>query len=121
MSLNYNPKLIPLARTLRKTMTRHERRLWFDFLVSHPVRFQRQKTIADFIVDFYCHKAKLVVELDGGQHYHEEGLAQDEQRTAALAKAGLCVIRFSNREIDEHFMGVCQEICRVVQERLGSS
>jgi very-short-patch-repair endonuclease len=119
MSLDYNPKLIPLAKTLRRTLTRHERRLWYEFLARHSVRFQRQKTIGEFIVDFYCHKAKLVVELDGGQHYHDDGIVHDEKRTAALRAIGLCVIRFSNREIDENFPGVCQEIFRVVEERVG--
>ncbi len=107
MSLKYNKKLIPRARELRRNMTRQEKHLWYDFLSSFPVRFQRQKTIDNFIVDFYCHKAKLVVELDGSQHYTEDGLEYDNARTAVLNAYGLRVLRFSNHDVDTNFQGVC--------------
>ena len=74
MSLTYQKNLIPRAKELRANATRHENHLWYDFLRTYPIRFQRQKTIDRFIVDFYCHRAKLVIELDGSQHFTEEGL-----------------------------------------------
>ncbi len=73
MSLDYNEKNITLAKNLRKNATKQERHLWYDFLSSYPIRFQRQKAIDQFIADFYCHKAKLVIEIDGSQHGSEEG------------------------------------------------
>lgn len=120
MSLPYKKKLIPRAKQLRKNMTKQERHLWYDFLSKYPIRFQRQKTIAGFIVDFYCHSAKLVIELDGSQHYTEEGLAYDEKRTEILNTYSLEVVRFSNREIDTNFEGVCTLIDNKVQAKLQS-
>ncbi len=110
MSLPYNKKLIPRAKELRRDMTPQEKHLWYDFLSKYPVRFQRQKTIGSFIVDFYCHKARLVVELDGSQHYTQEGLAYDAERTRFLEGAGLTVLRFSNDDIDRNFISVCDYI-----------
>ena len=81
MSLKYKKKLIPLAKMMRKNMTRHEKHLWYDFLNKYPTRFQRQKTIDGYIADFYCHKAKLVVELDGTQHYENKAIEYDTERT----------------------------------------
>lgn len=81
MSLPYKKHLIPRAKELRKEATKQENHLWYDFLCSYPVRFQRQKTVGSFIADFYCHKAKLVIELDGSQHYSEQGQAYDEERS----------------------------------------
>jgi very-short-patch-repair endonuclease len=115
MSLKYNRKLIPFAKELRRDATRQEKHLWYDFLSVYPVRFQRQKTIANYIADFYCSKAKLIIELDGSQHYTEEGIARDEKRTAALESLGLHVVRFSNLEINNNFDGVCKMIDRIVQ------
>ena len=110
MSLPYNKNLILLAKSLRKEMTTQEKRLWYDFLMKYPVRFQRQKTIDGFIVDFYCHKAKLVIEIDGSQHYTEEAIEYDKQRTSILNSYELEVLRFSNLDIDTNFDGVCQAI-----------
>ena len=98
-------------------MTPHERKLWYMFLKNYPFRFQRQKTIDHFIVDFYCHKAKLVIEIDGSQHYSEEGKAYDEERTAALESYGLKVLRFSNTDIDRNFSGVCEAIDLAVKDK----
>ena len=94
MSLPYRNDLIPRAKELRKCATKEEMHLWYDFLRDYPVRFQRQKTISGFIVDFYCHKAKLVIELDGSQHYTDEGLAYDMERSQVLGGYGLLVLRF---------------------------
>ena len=91
-------------------MTRQEKHLWYDFLQNYPIKIYKQRIIDDFIADFYCHQARLVIELDGLQHYTYEGRSYDEARTAVLEKYGLCVIRFSNKDIDERFMGVCDMI-----------
>ena len=73
MSLDYNKKNIILAKNLRKNATPQENHLWYDFLSKYEIRFQRQKAIDNFIADFYCHKAKLVIEIDGSQHRTEKG------------------------------------------------
>lgn len=116
MSLSYDAKLIDRAKALRKDPTPQERRLWYDFLRAYPVRFQRQKAIGTYIVDFYCHKARLVIEIDGSQHYEPQEQEYDAQRTAALEKQGLLVIRFSNREINLQFQAVCERIDQLVRE-----
>ncbi len=121
MSLPYKSKLIPRAKELRRNATPQERHLWYDFLRDFPVRFQRQKAIDTFIADFYCHAAKLIIEVDGSQHYEPQGIAYDEERSAALSKYGLTVLRFSNREIDREFPAVCEQIDRTVRERCGQA
>ena len=121
MSLPYKSEMIPRAKQLRKEATPQERHLWYDFLSKYPVRFQRQKTIESFIVDFYCHMAKLVIEIDGSQHYEPQGMTYDEERTAILSKYGLEVLRFSNREINTDFRAVCERIDYTVKERLHDS
>lgn len=119
MSLPYKKELIPRAKELRKVATKQENRLWYDFLRSYPVRFQRQKAIKSFIADFYCHKAKLIVELDGSQHFSEQGLAYDAERGEILSSYGLQILRFSNAEIEHHFKDVCIAIDQQVQKRMG--
>ena len=116
MSLPYKRKMIPRAKELRKAATSQENHLWYDFLRNYPVRFQRQKTIESFIVDFYCASAKLIIELDGSQHYSERGLAYDKERSAILSKYGLTVLRFSNAEIERNFDIVCQYIHQEVEK-----
>ena len=118
MSLPYESKLISRAKELRKNATPQENHLWYDFLKSYPVRFQRQKAISCFIVDFYCHAAKLVIEIDGSQHYTEKGSAHDNARTNALSDYGLLVLRYSNYEINTRFDGVCEQIDLTVRERM---
>ncbi len=118
MSLPYGKKMIPLAKELRKHATKQENHLWYDFLRSYPVRFQRQKAIGHFIVDFYCHAAKLVVEIDGSQHYTDQGTVYDSERSAILSRYGLTVIRFSNLEIERRFQEVCTAIHQEVQSRI---
>lgn len=112
--MNYNKKLISRAKKLRKEMTQQERHLWYDFLRNHPTKFYKQKVIDNFIVDFYCHKAKLVIEIDGSQHYTEEGMAYDRERTKILNSYGLDVIRFSNRDVDKNF----EDVCKIIDERM---
>ena len=84
MSLDYNEKNITLAKNLRKNATPQENHLWYDFLSKQEVRLQRQKSIDNFIADLYCHKAKLIIEIDGSQHYTEEGIQKDEFRAEIL-------------------------------------
>jgi very-short-patch-repair endonuclease len=118
MSLQYNKNLIPRAKELRKDMTKQEKHLWYDFLLNNQIRFQRQKTISQYIVDFYCAKIKLAIELDGSQHYTENGLEYDNERTKLLNAFGVEVIRFSNNDIDKNFNGVCDKINEVIKSRL---
>ena len=107
---DYNKDNIPLARVLRKNMTPWERRLWYDFLRDYPVRFQRQKAIGNYIADFYCARARLVIELDGGGHYTAEQAGKDEMRTKDLESMNLTVVRICNLDIDRNFSGVCESI-----------
>lgn len=118
MNGKHNKALTPIARKLRKDMTREERQLWYDFLREYPIRFLRQKVIGSYVVDFYCAAAKLVVELDGSQHYEEKGIADDQTRTEFLQKYDLRVLRFSNNDVMKNFEGVCTAIDREVQESL---
>jgi len=110
-----NPKLTPNARALRKNMTREEQRLWYDFLRDLPVPVNRQKVIGQFIVDFYIPSAGLVIELDGGQHYEEQGKAADADRDAFLRKMGLAVRRYSNLDVQQNFPGVCEDILKAIE------
>ena len=118
MSLPYKKSLIPRAKELRKNATKQEDHLWYDFLRTYSVRFQRQKAIDGFIADFYCASAKLVIELDGSQHYTGQGLAYDAERDAILSKYGLQILRFSNEEVNTQFDAVCSLIDAAVQKRL---
>ena len=118
MRLPYNKNLIPFAKSLRKHATPQENHLWYDFLRSYSPRFQRQKTIGQFIADFYCHEARLVIELDGSQHFTPEGHTYDEARTAAMETYGVAVLRFTNRDIDSDFRAVCTQIDAAVHARL---
>ena len=118
MSAKKNNKMLPIAKKLRKDMTPQERKLWYLFLQRYPVKIYRQRIIESFIVDFYCYAAKLVIEIDGFQHYTEQGLAYDKERTAILQQYGLTVIRFSNHEINTQFSEVCNVIDREIQCRI---
>lgn len=118
MNGKHNKALTPIARKLRKDMTREERHLWYDFLRGYPIRFLRQKVIGSYVVDFYCAAAKLVVELDGSQHYEEKGIADDQTRTEFLQKYDLRVLRFANNDVMKNFEGVCTAIDREVQKSL---
>ena len=105
-----NGKLTALSQTLRRNMTHEERHLWYDFLKNQPVVFKRQKVIGNYIVDFFCAEAKLVIELDGAQHYNDAGKAADTVRDRYLKDKGLTVLRYSNLEIAQNFAGVCTDI-----------
>ena len=113
-----NQDLKTLSQQLRKNPTKEEHILWQGFLRCYPHQFRRQYIIGNYIVDFFCHKAQLVVELDGSQHYLPQGITEDEKRTRYLQEQGLRVIRFSNADVLERFDGVCQAIDMAVKEKL---
>ena len=116
--LNYDGSLKPHAQELRRNMTRQERHLWYDYLKTCPIQFRRQKQFGFYIVDFYCAKCNLVVEIDGSQHYEPDEKLYDETRTTYLNSLGLRVLRFSNYDIDRHFEAVCETIYGIIQECL---
>ncbi|MDO4494127.1 MAG: endonuclease domain-containing protein [Clostridia bacterium] len=114
MLLKRNPALVKNAKAMRKDPTSEERRLWYDFLRTHTPKFTRQKVLGRYIADFYCAEAKLVVELDGSQHFGEEALRYDEERTAFLSKYGIRVLRIPNNEVRRDFNAVCVYIDAVI-------
>jgi len=115
----HNPALTANAKALRKNMTKEERHLWYDFLRDYSIRFLRQKVIGQYIVDFYCHDAGLVIELDGSQHYNPAEQIKDQTRTEYLNKWGLLVIRIPNNQVTRNFQGVCEYIDTCVKRRCG--
>ena len=117
----YNKTNIPLAKTLRKNMTPWERKLWYEFLRYYPIRFQRQKAIGNYIADFYCAKAGLIIELDGGGHYTDEQKEKDNIRTAELENMDLRIIRICNLDIVRNFSGVTEYIDLTVKKSLPQS
>lgn len=121
MDRKHNVKLTSNAKNLRKQMTKEERRLWYDFLSSYPTRFLRQKVIDNYIADFYCNAAKLVIEIDGSQHYEEKGLLKDKIRTERIESRNLTVIRIPNNEVNNNFKGVCEYIDFLVQSSINNS
>ena len=118
MERKHNSQLTDNARELRKNMTKEERHLWYDFFKDYPVRFLRQKVIDNYIVDFYCSKARHAIELDGSQHYEVKGMLKDRIRTEYIEKRNIKVIRFANTDIWENFSGVCQYIDLCVKEQM---
>ena len=118
MDYKHNKSLVSNARTLRKNMTKEERHLWYDFLRSYQVKFLRQKILGKYIVDFYCAEAKLIVELDGSQHYEDKGMEYDAERTAYLEQYDVRVLRIPNNEVSRNFSGVCEYIDFAVKQSL---
>ena len=116
--MDRNSQLKQYAQTLRKNQTKEERLLWNAFLRKYPHQFRRQYTIGNYIVDFYCHSANLVVELDGSQHHESDGAVYDRQRTSYLESQGIQVLRFSNLDVTRRFQDVCAEIDRTVKQRV---
>ncbi|MBQ9785801.1 MAG: endonuclease domain-containing protein [Clostridia bacterium] len=112
----YNKENIPLAKILRKNMTRHENKLWYEYLRDYPIRFQRQKAIGNYIADFYCAKARLVIELDGSGHYSKPQIVKDEIRTKELEAMNLQVLRICNTDIDRDFNRICEYIDIIVKK-----
>ena len=118
MQSKHNKQLVPLAKQLRKEMTKEERHLWYDFLRTYPVRFSRQKVLGKYIADFYSAEARLVIELDGSQHYENDNMEKDAERTDYLKGYGLKVIRIPTNEISRNFRGVCELIDAAVRQSL---
>ena len=115
MKRGYNGELLANARSLRKARTPWERKLWFLFLRTYPVKVYRQRIIGNYIVDFYCPSAKLVIELDGSQHFDRERAPDEARRTARLQEYGCTVLRFPNIDIDRAFRAVCETIDREIR------
>ena len=118
MDRKHNKKLVPFSKELRNNMTKEERHLWYDFLRNYPVRFIRQKIIGKYIVDFYSAKAKIVIELDGSQHYVDGGIEYDKERNNYLEQYGLKVIHISNNDISTNFYGVCEFLDLEIKQSL---
>ena len=112
MNHTNNPRLRKNSQKLRREMTKEERRLWYDFLKQLPVTVNRQKVIGSYIVDFYCASRKLVIELDGSQHYDEKGVASDRERDRELKQLGITVVRYSNDDVNRNFDGVRADLLR---------
>ena len=117
----YNGALQNHARELRKNMTSQEKKLWYGYLRNYPIKFYRQRSIGYYIADFYCSKARLVIEVDGSQHFEPKDLLYDEKRTTYFKEYGLEVVRFTNRDIDTNLRGVCDFIDLKIEERLKSA
>ena len=120
MPLPYKRELIPFAKLLRRNATKQEQHLWYDFLKEYPVKFRRQCVISGFIADFYCASAKLIIEVDGSQHYEEFNKEYDIERSAILSQYGINVLRFSNSDVDKSFSRICDIIDKTVRQRTSS-
>ena len=114
----YRSDLRKKAQILRKNMTPQEKHLWYDFLRDYQPRFYRQKPMLTYILDFYCPTARIVVEIDGSQHFEEQAAIYDDKRTQELRNIGLDILRYTNREINESFESVCQSIEVAIKERI---
>ena len=118
MDRKQNKKLVSFARGLRKNMTKEEKHLWYDFLKNYDVKFNRQKVLGRYIADFYSAELKLVIELDGSQHYDPEAKLYDEERTEFFKGYDIEVIRINNLEVTRNFRGVCLYIDKIVKRRM---
>lgn len=107
-----NPKLTGVSKSLRTNMTKEEKHLWYDFLKKLPYTVNRQKVIGEYVVDFYCASAALVIEVDGVQHYEEAVRKADSVRDDFLNGLGITVLRYTNGEINRNFQGVCTDILK---------
>lgn len=115
----YNHNNIKFGKELRRNMTKEERHLWFDYLSTYKPRFYKQRLIGNYIADFYCAKARLVIELDGGQYYDESyNQHNDRLRTEFFDSRNIEVIRFSNVDIWNNFEGVCSRVDEAVRGRI---
>ena len=110
MIYKYNKSLVANARTMRKNMTKEEKHLWYDFLKRLPFTVNRQKNIGDFIVDFFIAEKRVVIEIDGAQHFESDNRDADKHRDDELMKLGITVLRYSNHEINKNFEAVCNDI-----------
>ena len=118
MEYKHNKELTENAKFLRNNMTKEEKHLWYDYLRKSPVKFSRQKVLGRYIADFYSAKAKLVIELDGAQHFEKENRIYDEKRTEFLEQYGLKIIRIPNGEINTNFEGICRYLDEQIEQSL---
>ena len=116
MSNNPN-QLTQNSQSLRKNMTREEKHLWYDFLKYLPVSVNRQRKIKEYIVDFYISSARLVIEIDGSQHFEPDAKEKDAKRDADLRAMGIKVLRYTNIDLRSIFVGVCMYIYKNIEER----
>ena len=121
MQRKHNKNIVPMAKDLRKNMTKEERHLWYDFLRTYPIKFKRQAVLGKYIADFYCAEIKLVIELDGSEHFTKEGIAYDKERTEFLEGYDIRVIRIPNIEVTKNFTGICAYIDHIVQKSIKKS
>ena len=115
MSRDSRDGLTNLSKILRRNMTKEEKHLWYDFLKKLPITVHRQQTLGNYIVDFYIPAVKLIIELDGSQHFSEAGIIHDKERDDRLRLTGNAVIRFSNHDISSNFEGICIEIIKWIR------
>ena len=118
MQSKHNKQLVPFAKQLRKEMTKEERHLWYDFLRTYPDLFSRQKVLGKYIADYYSAQAKLVIELDGSQHYEDENKEKDIERATFLEGYGLKILRIPNNDVTRNFGGVCEYIDNICNQSL---
>ncbi len=114
----HNPALTGLAKTLRKRMTREEKHLWYDFLQYLPLTINRQKVIGHYIADFYIAEAKIVIELDGSQHFEIVNSEKDRERDAYMNGLGLTVLRYTNGYVNRYFSDLCDDIQNHLEDRI---
>ena len=118
MHVKRNFRMLDQAKELRRNMTSQEKKLWYQFLRDYPVGVYKQRIIESFIADFYCATARLVIEIDGSQHYTEQGMAYDAERSIIMERYGIKTIRFSNYEVDYCFEQVCMMIDAQIGQRM---
>ena len=118
MERKHNKMLTENAKILRNNMTKEEKHLWYDYLRKCPVRFSRQKVLGKYIADFYSAEAKIVIELDGAQHFEKENRIYDEKRTEFLEQYDLKIIRIPNGEINTNLEGICRYIDKQIEQSL---
>ena len=99
-------------------MTSQEKKLWYQFLRTYPIRIYKQRIIESFIADFYCASARLVIEIDGSQHFTAQGKAFDQERSMIMQQYGISTIRFSNADNDRSFKDVCDQKHQVIQSKI---
>ena len=118
MERKHNKMLTENAKILRNNMTKEEKHLWYDYLRKCPVRFSRQKVLGKYIADFYSAEAKIVIELDGAQHFEKENRIYDEKRTEFLEQYDLKIIRIPNGERNTNFEGICRYLDKQIEQSL---
>ena len=116
--LPINRELKAFAVKMRKNQTDEEKKVWYQILKGRVPKFHRQRIIGNYIVDFYCPKLKLIIEIDGYQHFYEENREYDNKRTEYLEKLGYRVLRFENTEVNKDIEEVRYIINNVCEEKM---